>query len=196
MRETKTPVPARPRPAPVLAGTILFALVLVAVVRLLTAGAILRGTEEARQAVMASVAPSDTTAFSQLPYDPSMVDDMYAAWQGEALAGYCVEVTADGFGGPMKLMVGVSAQGAVTGVAILSHSETPGLGDGVDDAAFLDRFLDLSGTVRIGTGSNAVEAVSGATESSRAVAQGVNQALAAVAAYSSEGGAVSEEGEN
>ena len=121
---------------------------------------------------------------------------MYAAWQGEALAGYCVEVTADGFGGPMKLMVGVSAQGSVTGVAILSHSETPGMGDGVEDASFLESFLDRSGTVRIGSGSNAVEAVSGATESSQAVAQGVNQALAAVAAYSAEGGAVSEEGEN
>ena len=196
MSESKFRDPAWRRSALVLAGTVLFALVLVLVVRAATAGAILRGTEEARQAVMASVAPSDTTAFSQLPYDPSMVDDMYAAWQGESLAGYCVEVTADGFGGPMKLMVGISAQGSVTGVAILSHSETPGLGDGVDDADFLERFLDLSGTVRIGTGSNAVEAVSGATESSRAVAQGVNQALAAVAAYSAEGGTVREEGEN
>ncbi|WP_294520217.1 FMN-binding protein [uncultured Pseudoflavonifractor sp.] len=196
MKEPKSHTPSRHSPAPVLAGTILFALVLVLLVRLLTAGAILRGTEEARQTVLESVAPSDSTAFSQLPCDPAMADGMYAAWQGEALAGYCVAVTADGFGGPMELMVGVSAQGSVTGVAILSHSETPGLGDGVDDPAFLERFLDLSGTVRIGTGSNAVEAVSGATESSRAVAQGVNQALAAVAAYSAEGGAVREEGEN
>ena len=196
MSESTYHSPTRRKPALVLAGTVLFTLVLVLVVRAATAGAILRGTEEARQAVMASVAPSDTTAFSQLPYDPSMVDDMYAAWQGEALAGYCVEVTADGFGGPMKLMVGVSAQGSVTGVAILSHSETPGLGDRVDDAAFLERFLDLSGTVRVGSGSNAIETISGATESSRAVAQGVNQALAAVAAYSAEGGAVREEGEN
>ena len=47
-----------------------------------------------------------------------------------------------------------------------------------------------------GSGANAVEAVSGATESSQAVAQGVNQALAAVAAYSAEGGAFREEGEN
>ncbi|WP_294552071.1 FMN-binding protein [uncultured Pseudoflavonifractor sp.] len=196
MSESKFRDPAWRRSALVLAGTILFALVLVLVTRAATAGAILRGTEEARQAVMVSVAPPDTTAFSQLPYDPSMVDDMYAAWQGESLAGYCVEVTSGGFGGPMKLMVGVSAQGSVTGVAILSHSETPGLGDGVDNAAFLERFLGLSGTVRVGSGANAVAAVSGATESSRAVAQGVNQALAAVAAYSAEGGAVREEGEN
>ena len=196
MSESKFHDPAHRKPALVLAGTILFALLLVLLVRLITAGAILRETEAARQVVMESVAPSDTTTFSQLPYDPTMVDDMYAAWQGEALAGYCVEVTADGFGGPMELMVGVSAQGSVTGVAILSHSETPGLGDGVEDPSFLDRFLDLSGTVRIGTGANAVEAVSGATESSRAVAEGVNQALAAVAAYSAEGGAAVEEGEN
>ena len=196
MRESKFRSPAWRRSALVLAGTILFALLLVLVVRLVTAGAILRRTAEARQAVMESVAPPDALVFSQLPYDPAMADDMYAAWQGEVLAGYCVEVTTDGFGGPMKLMVGVSAQGAVTGVAILSHRETPGLGDGVEDASFLDAFLGLSGTVRIGSGANAVEAVSGATESSRAVAQGVSQALAAVAAYGAEGGAVSEEGEN
>ena len=196
MRESKFRDPAWRRSALVLAGTILSALLLVLVVRAATAGAILRRTEDTRQAVMVSVAPSDTTSFSQLPYDPSIVDDMYAAWQGESLAGYCVEVTAGGFGGPMKLMVGVSAQGSVTGVAILSHSETPGMGDGVEDASFLASFLDRSGTVRIGSGSNAVEAVSGATESSQAGAQGVNQALAALAAYSAEGGAVSEEGEN
>lgn len=196
MRESKFRSPAWRRSALVLAGTILFALLLVLVVRLVTAGAILRRTAEARQAVMESVSPPDAVVFSQLPYDPAMADDMYAAWQGEALAGYCVEVTADGFGGPMKLMVGVSAQGSVTGVAILSHRETPGLGNGVEDASFLDAFLGLSGTVRIGSGANAVEAVSGATESSRAVAQGVSQALAAVAAYGAEGGAVSEEGEN
>ena len=196
MRESKFRDPAWRRSALVLAGTILSALLLVLVVRAATAGAILRRTEDTRQAVMVSVAPSDTTSFSQLPYDPSIVDDMYAAWQGETLAGYCVEVTAGGFGGPMKLMVGVSAQGSVTGVAILSHSETPGLGDSVDETAFLEQFPGLSGTVRIGSGANAVEAISGATESSRAVAQGVSQALAAVAAYGAEGGAAREEGEN
>ena len=196
MRESKFRDPAWRRSALVLAGTILSALLLVLVVRAATAGAILRRTEDTRQAVMVSVAPSDTTSFSQLPYDPSIVDDMYAAWQGESLAGYCVEVTAGGFGGPMKLMVGVSAQGSVTGVAILSHSETPGLGDSVDETAFLEQFPGLSGTVRIGSGANAVEAIAGATESSRAVAQGDNQGLAAVAAYSAEGGGASEEGEN
>lgn len=196
MTESKSRGQSRRRPALVLAGTVLLSLALVLVVRAVTAGAILSRTEEARQAVMASVAPSDTTAFSQLPCDPSMADAMYAAWQGEALAGYCVEVTADGFGGPVRLMVGVDAQGSVTGVAVLSHSETPGLGDGVEDPAFLASFSGLSGTVRVGSGANAVSAVSGATESSRAVAQGVNQALAAVAAYSAEGGGASEEGEN
>lgn len=187
--------PARRRSALVLAGTVFFALVLVGVLHLVTSGTILRRTAEAEQAVMESVSPADITAFSQLPFDPAMADDMYAAWRGSTLAGYCVTVTADGFGGPMELMVGVSAQGSVTGVAILSHSETPGLGGDVDDPAFLDGFLGLSGTVRIGGGSNSIDGVSGATESSQAVAQGVNQALAAVAAYSAEGGAVSEEGE-
>ena len=57
MKEPKSHTPSRHSPAPVLAGTILFALVLVLLVRLLTAGAILRGTEEARQTVLESVAP-------------------------------------------------------------------------------------------------------------------------------------------
>lgn len=158
----------------------------------LTAGRIAQGAEARRQAAMEAVAPG-ADIFSQLPYDPEKVLNMYAALRGGVLTGYCVEVSADGFGGPVRLLVGVSDGGSVLGVSVLEHSETAGLGASVREAEFLDRFKGLSGTITVGQGTNAVDAVAGATVSSRAVAEGVNRALAAVADFQREGGVNIEE---
>jgi len=46
---------------------------------------------------------------------------------GEA-AGYAVKVTASGSQGSIEMMVGVDAEGAVTGVSVVNHSETSGIG--------------------------------------------------------------------
>ena len=87
------------------------------------------------------------------------------------------------------MMVGVDVEGAVTGVSIVSHSETSGIGTmvmGNDPTAsgvgVLDQFIGKSaadGTLTVGTN---VDAITGATVSTRGVTTGVNTALAAVAA--------------
>jgi len=41
-------------------------------------------------------------------------------------------VAPDGYGGPIKLLVGIDARGVITGVRVISHQETPGLGDWID----------------------------------------------------------------
>ncbi len=179
-----------------LAGT-LFAItaaaaLLLAVVNGVTRQPIADRTSQRRQAAMETVVPG-ADLFSQVKFDPAAVTDMYAAYRRDALLGYCVELTADGFGGPIKLMVGVSAAGSVTGVSILEHNETAGLGSNADDPAFLERFIGRSGMIAIGPGR--VEAVSGATVTSKAVAQGVAGALEAVAQYQGSGGGADEEGE-
>jgi electron transport complex protein RnfG len=64
--------------------------------------------------------------------DPAII---YRAWSGGAPAAALFAVTArDGYAGPIRILVGIRAGGSITGVRILEHRETPGLGDGIDTA--------------------------------------------------------------
>ena len=103
---------------------------------------------------------------------------------GESL-GWVVQTTATGSQGPITMMVGLDLSGAVTGVSIVSHSETPNIGTKVvTDQSVLDRFVGMShadGEITVNSGSNRFDGVSGATVSSRGVTSGVNAALDVVA---------------
>lgn len=93
-------------------------------------------------------------------------------------SGWAMEVRPSGFGGEMVLMVGVSSLFEVTGVQVISHAETPGLGavaadKGSAGEAFRGSFAGLSGTLSVGD----IDALTGATITSQAVVDGVNAAL-------------------
>ena len=107
---------------------------------------------------------------------------------GEA-AGYAVTVSASGSQGTIEMMVGVDAAGAVTGVSVVSHSETAGIGTKVigneptaSGVGVLYQFVGKSaadGTLAVGSN---VDAITGATVSTRGITTGVNAALAAIGA--------------
>lgn len=101
--------------------------------------------------------------------------EIYLIFRDGRVYGYCAEVAPSGFMAEIRMMVGVDVTGAVCGVNIVSMSETPGLGSRTNSPAFLDQFMGKSGTLTVGEN---VDAVSGATISSRAVTRGVNDALA------------------
>lgn len=85
--------------------------------------------------------------------------------------GAAMKVSSQGYGAtPMEVMVGVCMEGRVTRVAILSHSETPGIGSRVANRSFLDRF---SGSLDPAT----VDGITGATVSSGAVKSAVSEAV-------------------
>jgi electron transport complex protein RnfG len=52
---------------------------------------------------------------------------------GQPVALFATPVAPDGYSGPIRLLIGVYADGAVAGVRILEHKETPGLGDGIEE---------------------------------------------------------------
>ncbi len=52
--------------------------------------------------------------------------------EGEAVAAIIPAVAPDGYSGKIKLIVGINLDGSVAGVRVLSHNETPGLGDKID----------------------------------------------------------------
>ena len=102
---------------------------------------------------------------------------VYTVYNGDTLIGYCVESASAGFGGDVALMVGYGADRTLLGVSVIAHSETPGLGAKVNEPAFLDQFKGQSGALMIG---DDVDAISGATISSRAVTNAVNLATEAL----------------
>ena len=100
--------------------------------------------------------------------------------------GYAVEVVPSGFDGTITMMVGVTTDGAVTEISIISHTETAGLG-AVAAAktsageAFRGQFVGQSGSVTVTKDGGQIEAITGATITSRAICAGVNAALECVA---------------
>ncbi len=100
------------------------------------------------------------------------------------LVGYAIPSAYKGYGGDVEIMVGVSLEGQVTGVEILSHEETPGLGANCTKKEFTDMYKqsapqDGFSVVKDGTGGEGgrIDALTGATITSNAVTQAVNNAL-------------------
>jgi electron transport complex protein RnfG len=112
-------------------------------------------------------------------------DVVYAGYgeRGELL-GFAIPAEGAGFQDTIKLIYGVEpARGRVVGMEVLESRETPGLGDKIQkDPAFLGRFRDLATAPRIelvkGRASrpNEIDAISGATISSKAVVRILNDA--------------------
>lgn len=101
-------------------------------------------------------------------------------------SGYAVELTSSGFGGTIELMVGVAKNGEIQGVSVISHSETAGLGAVAAATtsageAFRGQFVGRSGELNVNKDGGTINAITGATITSRAVTRAVNEATAFVA---------------
>ncbi len=127
---------------------------------------------EAANAMMSEAGFSDT------------IDDVQAATDKDGnTIGYVVTVTAkDGSQGAITLSVGIKNDGTVNGYSILSHSETPGLGAKATEEDFMALFRDkkVEEFVVVKTApaaDNEIEAITGSTITSKAVANACNAAI-------------------
>ena len=116
------------------------------------------------------------------------LSELYGVTNGGAEAGYVMKISASGSQGTIVMMVGVDANKAVTGISVVSHSETSGIGTKVVEnkpnaagTPVLDQFVGMSGAGTLAVGSN-ITAISGATVSTKGITMGANAALAAVEA--------------
>ena len=114
---------------------------------------------------------------------------IYVAKTGETEKGYIVETATAGYGGDIKVMVAISIDRKVLGIKILSATdETPGLGQNVTKESFYSQFVGKTeNIVVVKNGAepqrNEIDACAGATISSRAVTNAVNDAFRAVDEY-------------
>ena len=169
-----------------LAGTLLVISMVVALalagVNSVTAPAIEKLNAEKTQAAIEAVLPGGfDTEVTDFADATGIVSKVY---QGEA--GYAVEVGPGGFDNTITMMVGIDNEGKVLGISVVSHTETAGLG-AVAAAktsageAFRGEFVGATGSVAVTKDGGEVEAITGATITSRAICVGVNAALDCVA---------------
>lgn len=128
----------------------------------------------------------DESTFSTIQSKYNYVEEIDVAKAGENIIGYAVKVAPNGYGGTIDVVVGVSPDGSIQGIKVGTNSETPGLGKKSENQEFQDQFRGKTwdsaiNVIKSGTPKdNEIVALSGATVTSKAVTDGVNQALEAV----------------
>ena len=112
--------------------------------------------------------------------DESIIVSLYAGLDEAGIVGYIIGVSPGGYSGRIDMVVGIDAGGVIAGVKILRQTETPGLGARATDEEFIGQFREKSGlfsAVKNPSRDNEIQAITAATITSRAVTQGVNDAM-------------------
>lgn len=131
----------------------------------------MKAADEARMQVL-----PEGDAFTA--YDGELVDGVVDCYFADNKAGMAVTAQYKGFGGAVKVMIGIDAEGKITGVTITEHGETPGLGTKAMTEEYLAQYQGVGEVVggHIKSDSN-IDAVTGATISSNAIYCSVEEAL-------------------
>ncbi len=171
----------------VLAAICLVIATLLGLVNKVTVEPIAANTEKTVQDSLKIVMPADS--YEKVEYtagdvtlDTGTVVPVLAVYQAGD-QGYVVEVNSpNGFGGALDMMAGISSTGEVTGIAVISHAETSGLGSKATDPEWQAQFKGATDIVSVTKDGGTINAITGSTITSRAVCDGVNAARAVVEA--------------
>ena len=113
--------------------------------------------------------------------------EWFSAEKNGKIIAYVVPAESKGYGGAIKMLVSVTPQGKIIEFAILESKETPGLGDNASKEPFKSQFKgketkDLE-VVKDQTKKNNIQAMTGATISSKAVTKGIKEAVEQVTQF-------------
>ena len=150
---------------------------------------------EKTRVAMSAVVPEGSEFTDKLEISQEVLDaaaaqggkitELYGVKNAGADAGYVMKISASGSQGTIVMMVGVDANKAITGISVVSHSETSGIGTKVvgnepntAGVPVLDQFQGMSGAGSLVVGKT-ITAISGATVSTKGITMGANAALAA-----------------
>ena len=124
--------------------------------------------------IMQTILPG-STEFTVEPYAGEDAS-IRSVHKGET--GFVVETVTYGYAGEITMLIGVTKEGKVTGLVVREMSDTLGLGgNALTDHVFLAQYLNTSGEAEVGTN---VDAITGATVTSKAITRSVNSAVAYV----------------
>ncbi|UCG13145.1 MAG: RnfABCDGE type electron transport complex subunit G [Deltaproteobacteria bacterium] len=103
---------------------------------------------------------------------------VFPAKKGGKTHAVAYSATAKGYHDLIEVMVGVDPDGTLTGISIMTHTETPGLGARIEEPEFTDQFQGLDvDTAKLSDEGGQVDALSGATFSTAGVIAAVGSAL-------------------
>ena len=151
---------------------------LLGVVNAVTAAPIAAQEQKALNDGMAAVMPE---ASNFVPVDAEYTGTITGIYEADC-GGYVITTEPGGFGGAVKTMVGVDADGVITGLRVTGHSETPGLGAKATDPSFYEQFTGKVSPVAVTKDGGEIVSITSSTITSRAVCVGAQEALDWVAA--------------
>ena len=166
-----------------LALVCLLAAVSLSAVNYLTKGEIERRKAEELAESLKVVFPA-AERFEELPVPPdapkregTSILAVYEALAQGQRSGYVFRVATMGYGGKMVLLVGIGEDGTLKGIQVLEHQETPGLGSNITEESFRSQFVGKSVDDPFEAKKD-IQAITGATISTRAVASACRGAIA------------------
>lgn len=167
----------------------LIVLVLTAVVLLAATfglqGLAVKNAQAKHLQIMQTLLPGST----DFVVEPYTGEDVNVRSVHKADEGFVIETATQGYADEITVLVGVANDGTVTGIVVKEMHETLGLGmNGLTDWQFLAQYLRTSGEAEVGTN---VDALTGATVTSKAIARCVNSAVAYVTGADTSSGATS-----
>jgi electron transport complex protein RnfG len=102
----------------------------------------------------------------------------YTILKDSVVIGQARMLQAGGYGGAIDILVGIEPDGRLRGIRIISQQETPGLGAKISESAFLDQFVGVAvSELNLRRDGGSIDAITGATISSRAVVQALKATL-------------------
>lgn len=160
------------KPVLVLVCICLVITALLAYINSVTSPIIAKAEQEKTEQAMSEVL-SEADGFEKLEIEnlPDRVTEVYSANNG---AGYVFMLTTKGYGGDMKLICGMDADGVIVQCKTLSHSETSGLGSKTAEDAYASQYTGKTDVLL-----DSVDAITGATISSTAYKNAIEDAFKA-----------------
>ena len=162
---------------------------LLAFTNAITADKIEQNTINEQNAAKQEVLPVAAT-FEEADASQDETGIVKAVFEGKdasgATVGWCANVTPSGYGGEIDLMVGILSDGTISGIQVVSHAETPGLGAKASESSFSSQFAGKKtdeplAVIYNGTPIDSeIVSISGATITITAVKDGVNAAAETV----------------
>lgn len=150
----------------------------------LTQGRIAQQQEERLDRSLAAALPA--SGYEKLDRQVALLrkkpnfESVEAIWKAKEPQGLVVQVAPVGYNGNIICLVGIDSKGIIRGVAVNQHTETPGLGARIVEDSFLNQYKGAKAGEKLAVKKDGgkIQAISGATISSRALTAGVNTALA------------------
>tara|TARA_Y100000310_G_scaffold345648_1_gene467716 strand:- start:6366 stop:6818 length:453 start_codon:yes stop_codon:yes gene_type:complete len=107
------------------------------------------------------------------------IEFIFKGLKDNRIIGYAILSEASGYGGDIKILTGINIEVEITGIKIMEHLETPGLGARIEEREFLDQFTMGVDAVTEATKPN-IDAITGATVSSTAVISTVRELIGSI----------------